>query len=658
MSPSTIDASTHAFKAETKQLLDIVIHSLYSNKEIFLRELISNASDALDRLRLEALTAPDLLDQGEILEIRLEADAAARTLSISDNGIGMSREEVVENLGTIAKSGTREVLRRLEAAGRGGETVAHLIGQFGVGFYSAFMVADKVTVVTRRAGDQKATRWESTGGESFEVADDNRFFRGTTVTLHLKPTDDDNGLEDYTDPAVLERIVKRHSDFIPYPVRAKRRRDDGAGRAGARTAPPKAAAAPEGELEEAILNSMRPVWTRPESEVEEEEYDELYHHISHDWNAPLDRVTLRAEGRTEYQALLFIPGKAPFDMFFREQRVGLQLYVKRVLVMDTFEALLPGWLRFLRGVVDSSDLELNVSRELLQHDRRILQMRRWLTRKVLDHLHQMKEKDDAKYRRFWAEFGRVLKEGVAGDGDSRERLIPLLLFPSSNDPAALTDLAGYVSRMKEGQSDIVYLAGDSRAVVEGSPHLEAFTERGYEVLYLLDPIDELMVPALGEFQGKRLRSAAEGVVELGSEEERRTAREELDRKRGEYRELLASLQGRLEAWVRDVRLSNRLKTSPARLVTEEGELSPRLERLLRQTEAGLELPAQKRVLELNPEHEVTTKLLARYADDKHDPRLDDYAHLLLGYALLAEGSELPDPRRFNRLLVDLMSRAL
>jgi molecular chaperone HtpG len=478
--------------------------------------------------------------------------------------------------------------------------------------------------------EEKATRWESSGGDGFEVTDDHRFFRGTTVTLHLKPVDAENGIEDYTDPAVLERIVKHHSDFIPYPIR-------------------------RGEV---TLNSMRPVWTRPESEVKDEEYTELYHHITHDWSEPLDRLSLRAEGRVEYQALVFIPSKAPVDLFFREQRVGLQLYVRRVLILDRCEALLAPWLRFLRGVVDAADLQLNVSRELLQQDRRIVQMRRWLTRKVIDHLHQMKEEDAGKYRRFWGEFGRVLKEGVASDGESRDRLVPLLLFPSSRDASALTDLAGYVSRLQEGQNEIYYLAGDNRGSIESSPHLEAFADRGYEVLYLLDPVDELMVPALGEVDGKRLRSVAEGRVELGSEEERKAAREELDRKSGEYRELLASLEGKLDAWVREVRLSSRLKTSPARLVTEEGEMSPHLERLLRQTDAGLELPARKRVLELNSGHDVVTKLKARYAEDRRDPLLDDYAHLLLGYALLAEGSELPDPARFNRLLVDLMARAL
>jgi molecular chaperone HtpG len=380
--------------------------------------------------------------------------------------------------------------------------------------------------------------------------------------------------------------------------------------------------------------------------------------ISHDWGEPLDRLSLRAEGRTEYQALLFVPAKAPFDLFYREQRIGLQLYVRRVLIMDRFEALLPGWLRFLRGVVDSSDLQLNVSRELLQHDRRVVQMKRWITRKVLDHLSQMKQSDDVKYRRFWGEFGRVLKEGVAGDSENRDRIVPLLLFASSSDPSALVDLPSYVARMKEGQQEIFYLTGDNRMMVEASPHLEAFAERAYEVLYLLDPIDELMVQGMGEYEGKRLRSAADTALELGSDDERKTAREELERRHGEYRELLASLQGRLDAWVREVRLSNRLKASPARLVTDQGELSPHLERLLRQTEAGVELPQQKRVLELNPGHEVVNKLRARYQDDKHDARLEDYAYLLYGYALLAEGSELPDPARFNRLLVELMSRGL
>jgi molecular chaperone HtpG len=328
-----------------------------------------------------------------------------------------------------------------------------------------------------------------------------------------------------------------------------------------------------------------------------------------------------------------------------------------VLIMDRFEALLPGWLRFLRGVVDSSDLPLNVSRELLQHDGRIVQMRRWITRKVIDHLQAMNQKDRDRYRKFWAEFGRVLKEGVASDADHRDRIVPLLLFSSSNDSTALTDLAGYGERMKEGQTEIYYLTGENRSVVEASPHLEAFAERGYEVLYLLDPIDEFMMQSLHEHDGKPLRSAAEGMVELGSEEERKTARAELERRHGEYRELLASLQGKLEAWVREVRLSSQLKTSPARLITTEGDLSPQLERLLRQTDAGLELPARKRVLEVNPAHPVVEKLRARYDEDKHDPRLDDHAYLLLSYAFLAEGTELPDPGRFNRLLAELMGRA-
>lgn len=638
-SQAAAGAGTHEFRAETQKLLDIVVHSLYSEKEIFLRELISNASDALDRLRFETLTDPDLTEKGEILEIRLDIDEGARSLSVSDNGIGMSREEVIENLGTIAKSGTREVLARVEEAGGAREGLAELIGQFGVGFYSAFMVADKVTVVTRRAGEEKATRWESAGEGAFEIADDSRFLRGTTVTLHLKPVDEENGIEDYTDVSVLRRIVKRYSDFIPYPIRVKEAQENG-------------------KTEEVTLNSMKPIWTGDASAVSDEEYTEFYHHISHDWGDPLDRLSLRAEGRIEYQALLFIPSHAPFDLYYRDQQVGLRLYVKRVLIMDRCEALVPPWLRFLRGVVDSADLPLNVSREMLQQDRHILQMRKWITRKVVDHLEAMKAGQRDKYLGFWREFGRVLKEGVGSDREHRERIVPLLLFRSSTEGDELTDLAGYLERMQDDQQEIYYLTGESRSVVESSPHLEAFQERGYEVLYLTDPIDEFMVQALDEHQGKKLRSAAQGGLDLGSEEEREKTREELEKKRDEYGALLGALQRKLDRWVREVRLSNRLRTSPSCLVTGEGELSPHLERLLRQSESGLEIPEQKRVLELNPDHEVIARLEERCEENRDDPVVDDYAHLLLGYALIAEGSELPDPGRFNRLLAELMGKGL
>ncbi len=653
-SQATATAGSYEFKAETRQLLDIVINSLYSSKEIFLRELISNSSDALDRLRFEALTSPELMEKGEILEIRIEADTDARTLSIIDNGIGMSRQEVIDNLGTIAKSGTREVLEQLEKGDKGRDSIAQLIGQFGVGFYSSFIVADKVTVVARRAGEETATRWESDGGGSFEIGDDSRFLRGTTVTLHLKPADPDNGLDDFADHYVFQNVVKRYSDFIPYPIRTKIPLQEPELDSEGKPIPGKTTS----KIEEVTLNSMKPIWTRPADEVKDEEYTEFYRHISHDWSEPLDRLSARAEGRIEYQALLFLPGKAPFDLYYRDQNIGLQLYVKRVMIMDRCEALLPTWLRFVKGVVDSADLQLNLSREMLQQDRHINQMRKWITRKVLDHLKEMRTTDEEKYLKFWNEFGSVIKEGVSGDPDNQKRIVPLLLFNSSADSTKLTDLAGYLERMKEDQEEIFYLSGENRTAVESSPHLEAFAARGVEVLYLVDAIDEILVQALAEWEGKKLRSAASGEVDLGAKEDNDEADKELEEKKEEYKSLLEALQGKLGDQVKEVRLSSRLTTSPSCLVGEEGDISPQLERLLRQTEGAMEVPSQKRVLELNAKHEVMTKLQQRFAEDGEDPALDDYAELLLGYALLAEGSDLPDPSKFNRLLAELMGRGL
>lgn len=648
---ATQEPQTYAFQAETRQLLDIVIHSLYSNKEIFLRELISNASDALDRLRFEALTDEALHDKDEVLEIRLEADAEARTLSIIDNGIGMSRDEVVANIGTIAKSGTRELMARIAESKQ--SEVADLIGQFGVGFYSAFMVADRVTLVTRRAGEDEATRWESSGDGQYSVADDSRFLHGTTITLHLKPADEENGLPDFTDFSVLQRIVKRYSDFVGYPIITKHQREE--------TERDEEGKPIEGKtqtvVEDKTLNSMKPIWTRPRSEVSDEEYAEFYRHISHDWNEPLDTVSLHAEGRIEYQALLFFPSKAPFDLFYRDQSYGLQLYVRRILIMDHCEELLPPYLRFVKGVVDSADLPLNVSRELIQQDRHIRQMRNWLTRKILDHLQSMKAEKDEQYRTFWSAFGRVLKEGAGSDRENQDRLLELMLFESSNDEKALTSLSEYVGRMKPEQEEIYYLTGESRTVVESSPHLEAFRAKEYEVLYLVDPVDEILVQSVFEFEGKRLKSVGKGTVDLGTEDEKKEAEKALEEKRETYGDLMTALQKGLDDWVKEVRLSKRLTSSPVCLVGGEMDMSPQLERLLRATE-GADVPAQKRIMELNPEHPILAKMQERYAADAEDTKLEDYGHLLLGYALLAEGSKLPDPARFNRLVADLMADAM
>ncbi|MCB1054932.1 MAG: molecular chaperone HtpG, partial [Acidobacteria bacterium] len=454
--------STRQFKAETRQLLDLMIHSLYTNKEIFLRELISNASDALDRLRFESLTDPELLAGDETLEIRLESDREARTLTISDNGIGMSRDEVVENIGTIAKSGTRELVEKIQQS-KSPEAAAQLIGQFGVGFYSAFMVADEVELVTRRAGEEQATFWSSTGDGKYKLGDAERAGRGTTITLHLKPADSEHGLEDFTDRWTVGRVVRRYSDFVSYPIIFKDTREevekDEAGN-------PIEGGKKETVVEDKVLNSMKPIWTRPADEVSEEEYNEFYKHISHDWNEPMKHFSFRAEGRIEYQALLFIPSSAPYDYYYHGYEFGLQLYVRRVMIMDKCEDLLPRYLRFAKGVVDSSDLPLNISRQRLQEDRHIGQIRRWLTKKILDTLSEMQRDQPEDYLKFWEEFGRSLKEGIGSDWDNKDKIVSLLLFQSSADPEKLTTLDEYVERMGEDQKEIFYLTGESRAVVE------------------------------------------------------------------------------------------------------------------------------------------------------------------------------------------------
>ena len=648
---ATATVETLQFQAETRQLLDLMIHSLYSNKEIFLRELISNASDALDRLRFEALTNPELLAGDETLEIRLEADRKNRTLTISDNGIGMSREEVVANIGTIAKSGTRELVDRIKK-GESKQSIAEMIGQFGVGFYSSFMAADRVTLVTRRAGETAATLWESTGDGTYTVEDGEKPGRGTTITLHLKPEDRDNGVDEFSDRWVISRIVRRYSDFVSYPIILKAEKDPEIEDLAKEK---ETGEKPEMPLEEKVLNSMKPIWTRPQSEVTEDEYKEFYRHISHDWTEPLKTISYRAEGRIEYQALLFIPSQAPYDLYYVASKPGLQLYVKRIQIMEKCEDLLPHYLRFVRGVVDSPDLQLNVSREMLQQDRFITTIRKGLTKKVLDVLEEMKDKDSETYLKFWAEFGRAIKEGVSADYENKEKLLELLVFQSSNDAEKLTTLREYVSRMKDGQNEIYYLTGESRSQVENSPHLEAFKDKGYEVLYLVDPVDELLTQSLNEYGGKRLKSVGKGTVSLGSEEEKKQTEEELKAKEEEMKPLLEHLQKSLDEWVKQVRLTNRLTASPVCLVGAEHDYSPQLEKLLQKGKGGG--PKQRRILELNPKHDILARMTERFGKDQNDPLLADYAYLLFGYGLIAEGGELPDPVRFNRAVADLMLRA-
>lgn len=645
-------AEQFQFQAETRQLLDLVINSLYTSKEIFLRELISNASDALDRLRFEALTNPSLLGPDDKLEIRLEVDKEARTLSISDSGIGMSRDEVISNIGTIARSGTRE-LREKIAEGQSNQALAEFIGQFGVGFYSSFMVADKVVLVTRRAGEAGATMWESTADGTYKLAPAERENNGTTIVLHLKPVDPENAIEDYTDQWVLSRVVKKHSDFVAYPIICKIEREETERDADGK---PIASGKPVYVTEEKTLNSMRPIWTRPQSEITSDEYAEFYRHISHDWTEPLKTIALRAEGSVEYQALLFVPSKAPYDLFYHATEGGLRLYAKRIMIVEHCEDLLPRYLRFIKGVVDSADLPLNISRQMLQQDRHLAQIRKWLTKKVLDTLEELNEKEHDKYLEFWGQFGRALKEGVASDYDNKDRILKLLLFESSNDPEKLTSLDAYVGRMKTAQDEIYYLTGESRTVVENSPHLEAFKENGYEVLYLTEPVDELLAQTLMDYEGKKLKSAAKGILKLGDAEEKEKAEKDLSEKENEASELLQFLQRTLDQYVKQVRLTSRLVSSPACLVGTETDYSPQLERLLQKGKGGG--PKQRRILELNPNHKIFVKLRERFDKDNQDQALEKHAELLLGYALLAEGSELPDPVKFNNAVAELMLETL
>jgi molecular chaperone HtpG len=631
------------FQAEVKQLLDLMVHSLYSNKDIFLRELISNASDALDKLRFEQLTRTDLGGAGEP-HIRIETDAEQRTLSIIDNGIGMTREEVIKNIGTIARSGTREFLTAVKQVQRK-EVPPELIGQFGVGFYSAFMVADRVTLLTRRAGQDQATLWESAGDGAYTVVDAERAHPGTTVTLHLKPADEEQGLRDFTSPDVIKEIVKRYSDFVAYPIRMKTWRTPEQGSSAAKT------------FEDETLNSMKAIWDRPKGEVSETEYREFYRHISHDWNDPLRTIPVKIEGTLEAYALLYIQSKAPVDLYSAEMKRGLQLYVKRVFVMDECKDLMPAHLRFIKGVVDAHDLSLNVSREILQKDRQIQIIRKQLVKKVLSTLDEMKRDSSKEYLELWAEVGPVIKEGLLGyDVPDKDKLMDLIVTPSTANAAELTSLEQYVGRMKEGQEAIYFLTGPSREAVARSPLLEGFAAKGYEVLLFSDAVDELWLERAPRFHDKPLRSIGRGEVQLGSEEERKKESDALDAQQKEYGDLLASLRAHVQDEVKEVRLSSRLTSSPVCLVGDEHDMTPRMQKILEQL--GQKPPPVKRILELNPTHPLIPKLRAVFAENKDDPRLALYARLLLGQAHLAESGQVPDPAAFSQVLADVMMRAV
>jgi len=628
---STASRETLGFQAEVKQLLQLMIHSLYSNREIFLRELISNASDACDKLRFEALHNAGLLEGGGDFSIRISFDAAARTVTVADNGIGMSRDEVVSHLGTIAKSGTREFFSALSGDQ---QKDAHLIGQFGVGFYSSFIVADKVTVVTRRAGEQasQGVRWESDGGGEFSVEMVEKAERGTEITLHLR-----EGEDDLLSGWKLRQIIRKYSDHIVQPIVMKKEEwKDGK---------------QEVTDEDETVNQASALWARPKNDITEEQYKEFYKHVGHDFDEPLAWAHARVEGKSEYTQLLYIPARAPFDLWDREKRHGIKLYVRRVFIMDDAEQLMPVYLRFVRGVVDSADLPLNVSREILQESKDIEAIRKGCTAKVLGMLDDMARSDEPgkkeDYARFWGEFGRVLKEGVGEDHANKDKIAKLLRFASTQADTAdqTVGLADYVARMKEGQDKIYYVTAETFNAAKNSPHLEIFRKKGIEVILLCDRVDEWVVSHLTEFDGKQLVSVAKGGLDLGSLEDEAEKKEQ-ESAAGEFKELTDKIGKSLGERVKEVRVTHRLTDSPACLVSDEHDMSGNPARILKA--AGQQAPDMKPILEINPRHPVVLRL--KYEDKK----FDDWAAVLFDQALLAEGGQLDDPATFVRRINDLM----
>ena len=624
---------TLGFQAEVKQLLNLMIHSLYSNKEIFLRDLVSNASDACDKLRFEALNNVGLYGDDSDLKIRVSFDKAARTITISDNGIGLSRDEAVEHLGTIAKSGTREFFSALT-----GDQAkdAHLIGQFGVGFYSSYIVADKVTVVSRRAGVEagQAVKWESAGEGEFTVEMVEKAGRGTDVTLHLR-----EGEDEFLSSWKLRQTIRKYSDHITLPIIMKKEQWDEEKKEQVVTD------------EDETVNQASALWARPKSEINDEQYKEFYKHVAHDFEDPLAYVHAKVEGKQEYTQLLYIPQRAPFDMWDRNARHGVKLYVRRVFIMDDAEQLMPVYMRFVRGIVDSNNLPLNVSREILQESRDIETIRGGCVKKVLGLLEGMADSEDAaekeKYAAFWKEFGRVLKEGTGEDHANKDRIAKLLRFASTHadTPDEVVSLADYVARMKEGQEKIYYVTAETFTAAKNSPHLEIFRKKGIEVLLLSERVDEWVTGNLTEFDGKQLQSVAKGGLDLGKLEDS-ADKEETEKAADEYKELLEKIKATLGEKVKDVRVTHRLTDSPSCLVADEHDLGGNLARILKA--AGQSAPESKPILEVNPKHPAVQRL--KYEES----RFDDWANLLLEQATLAEGGSLDDPAGFVKRINDLM----
>jgi len=623
----TVDMNkeTLGFQAEVTQLLDLMIHSLYSNKEIFLRELISNASDALDRLRFAALSDETLNENDTDLKIHIAYDKDAHTITINDNGIGMSREEVIEHIGTIAKSGTREFLRSLTGDQ---QKDANLIGQFGVGFYSSFIVADKVTLRTRHAGldSQHGVLWESNGQGAYTIETIEKPSRGTEVVLHLREGEDEllNGHR-------LRTIIRKFSDHITFPIMMKVEEKE--------------------KDEEEQVNRASALWARPKSEISQEEYNEFYKHVGHDFTDPLTYVHSRMEGAYEYILLLYIPSQAPFDLWNRERRHGVKLYVRRVFIMDDAEQLIPGYLRFVRGIVDSNDLPLNISREILQHNKLIEMIRSNAVKKVLGMLTDLVVNDEQKYAIFWKEFGRAFKEGLAEDSGNRETIAKLLRFASTASANETQDISleTYVARMKEGQDKIYYNIADSYVAAKDSPLLEVFKKKGIEVLLLSDPVDYILEPELSEFNGIQFQSVSRGAVDLGKLEDEQE-KEEQQKTAGEFKDLVEHVKTVLGEKVKDVRTTTRLTSSPACLVVDEYGIDPGLERLLKA--AGQTVPTSKPIMEINPHHPIILKM----KDESDEQRFSDWSWILFDQSILSLGEQLENPVKFVNRLNDLLAQ--
>ncbi len=625
------NAETRGFETEVNQLLDLMIHSLYSNKDIFLRELISNASDACDKLRFTAISDASLYEEDIELKVKISFDKEARTITISDNGIGMTREEVIDHIGTIAKSGTQSFLDSITGDQKND---AKLIGQFGVGFYSSFIVAEKVTLRSRKAGEavENGVEWVSEGKGEYEIQSIEKAGRGTTITLQLR-----EGEDEYLNDWKLRSLVTSYSDHIDFPVVMDK------------TLEPEKEGG-ESIIEEETVNQASALWMRPRSDIKDDEYREFYKHVAHDYEDPIGWSHNRVEGTNEYTSLLYIPARAPFDLYDRETRHGIKLYVRRVFIMEDAEQLMPRYLRFVRGLIDSNDLPLNVSREILQGSKVIDNIRNGSVKKVLSMLEKIAKNDPGKYQKFWKEFGRVLKEGPAEDFANKEKIAKLLRFSTthSGDQEQAVTFDDYVSRMQEGQDKIYYIAADSHAAASNSPHLEIFKKKGIEVLLLSDRVDEWLTSHLAEYDGKKLQSVAKGELDLGADE---ASEKELEEKAKSSEKLIKRMKKALGDKVEDVRVTNRLTNSPACIVLNEQDMAMHMQRLFK--EAGHEMPNSRPVLEINPDHPIVKKLNA----EKSKKKFDDWSSILFDQAILTEGGQLEDPASFvaklNKMLVSI-----